>query len=62
MLAKILIRDETGKIEKKYQIIQKILKFNEECSDYGMKGNIVYILCFISQKPSIKVYLTKTKY
>ena len=57
MLAKILIRDETGKIEKKYQIIQKILKFNEECSDYGMKGNIVYILCFISQKPSIKEYL-----
>ena len=62
MLAKILIRDETGKIEKKYQIIQKILKFNEECSDYGMKGNIVYILCFISQKPSIKEYLKLNGY
>ena len=62
MLAKILIRDETGKIEKKYQIIQKILKFNEECSDYGMKGNIVYILCFISQKPSIKEYLKSNGY
>ena len=62
MLAKILIRDETGKIEKKYQVIQKILKFNEECSDYGMKGNIVYILCFISQKPSIKEYLKVNGY
>ena len=62
MLAKILIRDETGKIEKKYQIIQKILKFNEDCSDYGMKGNIVYILCFISQKPSIKEYLKLNGY
>lgn len=62
MLAKILIRDETGKIEKKSQIIQKILKFNEECSDYGMKGNIVYILCFISQKPSIKEYLKLNGY
>ena len=62
MLAKILIRDETGKIEKKYQIIQKILKFNEECSDYGMKGNIVYILCFISQKLSIKEYLKLNGY
>ena len=62
ILAKILIRDETGRIEKKYQIIQKILKFNDECSDYGMKGNIVYILCFISQKPSIKEYLKMNGY
>ena len=62
MLAKILIRDETGKIEKKYQVIEKILKFNDECSDYGMKGNIVYILCFISQKPSIKEYLKSNGY
>ena len=62
MLAKILIRDESGKIEKKYQIIQKILKFNDECSDYGMKGNIVYILSFISQKPSIKEYLKLNGY
>ena len=62
MLAKILIRDESGKIEKKYQIIQKILKFNDECSDYGMKGNIVYILSFISQKQSIKEYLKLNGY
>ena len=62
ILAKILIRDESGKIERKYQVIQKILKFNEECSDYGMKGNIVYILCFISQKASIKEYLKANGY
>ena len=62
ILAKILIRDTTGKIEKKYQVIQKILKFNEDCSDYGMKGNIIYILCFISQKPSIKEYLKSNGY
>ena len=62
MLAKILIRDETGKIENKYHVIQKILKYNEECSDYGMKGNIIYILCFISQKSSIKEYLKLNGY
>ena len=62
MLAKILIRDESGKKKKKYQIIQKILKFNDECSDYGMKGNIVYILSFISQKQSIKEYLKLNGY
>jgi hypothetical protein len=62
ILAKILIRDTTGKIEKQYQVIQKILKFNEDCSDYGMKGNIIYILCFISQKQSIKEYLKANGY
>ena len=62
ILAKILIRDTTGKIEKQYQVIQKILKFNEDCGDYGMKGNIIYILCFISQKQSIKEYLKANGY
>jgi hypothetical protein len=62
ILAKILIRDTTGKIENKYQVIKKILKFNEDCSDYGMKGNIIYILCFISQKQSIKEYLKLNGY
>ena len=62
ILAKILIRDATGKIEEKYQIIQKILEFNKNCGDYGMKGNIIYILCFISQNRNIKEYLQSNGY
>ena len=62
IIAKILIRDEKGEIEKKYQIVKKILKFNEECTDYGMKGTIIYVLCFISQKASIKDILKTNGY
>ena len=62
ILAKILIRDEYDEIEKEYEVVKKILKFNDECTDYGMKGTIIYILCFISQKPSIKNILKENKY
>ena len=62
ILAKILIRDEKGEIEKKYEVVKKILKFNDECTDYGMKGTIIYVLCFISQKPSIKEILKENGY
>ena len=62
ILAKILIRDEKGIIDNKYQIVQKILEFNEKCDDYGLKGNIIYILCFISQKSSIKDFLKLNGY
>lgn len=62
IIAKILIRDEKGEIEKKYDIVKKILKFNDECTDYGMKGTIIYVLCFISQKASIKEILKLNGY
>ena len=62
ILAKILIRDEKGEIEKKYDVVKKILKFNDECTDYGMKGTIIYVLCFISQKSSIKEILKANGY
>ena len=62
ILAKILIHDEQSLIEKKYQVVQKILEFNEKCDDYGLKGNIIYILCFISQKNSIKEFLKLNGY
>ena len=62
ILAKILIRDEFDEIEQKYEVVKKILKFNDECTDYGMKGTIIYVLCFISQKPSIKNILKENKY
>ncbi len=62
IIAKILIREEKGEIEKKYQIVKKILKFNDECTDYGMKGTIIYVLCFISQKASIKEILKSNGY
>ncbi len=62
IIAKILIRDEKGEIEKKYEIVKKILKFNDECTDYGMKGTIIYVLCFISQKASIKEILKLNGY
>ena len=62
ILAKILIRDEKGEIEKKYDVVKKILKFNDECADYGMKGTIIYVLCFISQKSSIKEILKANGY
>ena len=62
IIAKILIREEKGEIDKKYQIVKKILKFNDECTDYGMKGTIIYVLCFISQKASIKEILKSNGY
>ena len=62
ILAKILIRDEKEEIEKKYNIVQKILKFDDECTDYGMKGTIIYVLCFISQKAYIKEILKANGY
>jgi hypothetical protein len=62
IIAKILIRDEKGEIERKYEIVKKILKFNDECTDYGMKGTLIYVLCFISQKPSIKEILKANGY
>ena len=62
ILAKILIREEKGEINNKYNIVQKILKFADECTDYGMKGTIIYVLCFISQKPYIKEILKESGY
>ena len=62
ILAKILIRDEKGEIQQKFDVVQKILKFNDECTDYGMKGTIIYVLCFISQKPEIKEILKNNGY
>ena len=38
------------------------MKFNDECTDYGMKGTIIYVLCFISQKASIKEILKLNGY
>ena len=62
IIAKILIREEKGEINNKYNIVQKILKFADECTDYGMKGTIIYVLCFISQKPYIKEILKESGY
>ena len=61
ILAKIIMKETTGDIlENKYQIINKITTFNQNCEDYAMKGTICYIMCYISQNKNLKHRIEKT--
>ena len=63
ILAKLLIKENQGEIiENDFQIIKKIIEFNQECDDYAMKGTIVYILCYISQNKNLKNIIESYNY
>ena len=63
ILAKLIIKENQGEmLENKYQIIKKIIEFNQECDDYAMKGTIIYILCYISQNKNIKNIIESYNY
>ena len=63
ILAKLLIKENLGEIlEKNYQIIKKIIEFNQECDDYAMKGTIIYILCYISQNKNLRNIIESYNY
>ena len=63
ILAKLLTKENQGEIlENNYQIIKKIIEFNQECDDYAMKGTIIYILCYISQNYNLKNIIESYNY
>ena len=63
ILAKLLIKENLGEIlEKNYQIIKKLIEFNQECDDYAMKGTIIYILCYISQNKNLRNIIESYNY
>ena len=63
ILARLIIKETQGEIlENKYQIIKRIIEFNQDCEDYAMKGTIIYILCYISQNKNIKNIIESYNY
>ena len=61
-MAKLLVMDRQGELEKTYNIVKKIIDFNRQCNDYAMKGTISYILSYISQNKNIKSILESNDY
>ena len=49
-------------LEKNYQIIKKIIEFNQGCDDFAMKGTIIYILCYISQNKNLRNIIESFNY
>ena len=63
ILAKLLIKENFGEmLEKNYQIIKKIIEFNQGCDDFAMKGTIIYILCYISQNKNLRNIIESFNY
>ena len=62
ILAKLLVKDKQGQLDKNYKIIKKIIDFNKQCDDFAMKGTISYILSYISQNKIIKNILESYDY
>ena len=63
ILGKILIKPTFGLLlQERYKIIEKIIEFFKNCEDYAMKGTISYVLCFISQNKSLKIFLENNNY
>ena len=51
ILSQILLKKNSTFFNNKYKIIQKISSFYKKCSDYSMKGTIIYLTSFIAQNP-----------
>ena len=49
ILSQILLKKNSTFFNNKYKIIQKISSFYRKCSDYSMKGTIIYLTSFIAQ-------------
>ena len=62
ILAKLLVKDKQGDLDKNYKIVKKIIDFNKQCDDFAMKGTISYILSYISQNKIIKNILESYDY
>ncbi len=63
ILGKILIKQTYGfLLQERYNIIEKIIEYFKKCEDYAMKGTISYVLCYISQNKSLKLFLENNHY
>ena len=62
ILAKLLVKDKQGELDKNHKIVKKIIDFNKQCDDFAMKGTISYILSYISQNKIIKNILESYDY
>ena len=61
MLTKILMKKNAKYLNEKYEIVNKMVKFFAKCTDYSMKGTLIYITSFLALNEELRADILKLR-